>query len=178
MWRLGPEGYGSISSWYQWLSGVGAPGTGFGTLKARSSSQTRCHFVSISWGSYLGVIERSSGTKKPLRREAEGRPARRRRACLPELGKKQLLHWDPDTSKVLELLPETARIEDGRLAVGGVPAARLAEEHGTPLLVYCERTIRSQVRAYREAAPKALVVYGTKAFANVALLRLLADEGV
>jgi diaminopimelate decarboxylase len=79
---------------------------------------------------------------------------------------------------VLELLPETARIEDGRLAVGGVPAARLAEEHGTPLLVYCERTIRSQVRAYREAAPEALVVYGTKAFANVALLRLLAEEGV
>ena len=57
-------------------------------------------------------------------------------------------------------------------------AARLANAHGTPLLVYCERTIRSQVRAYREAAPGALVVYGTKAFANVALLRLLAEEGV
>jgi diaminopimelate decarboxylase len=79
---------------------------------------------------------------------------------------------------VLELLPETARIEDGELSLGGVPAARLANAHGTPLLVYCERTIRSQVRAYREAAPGALVVYGTKAFANVALLRLLAEEGV
>ena len=33
------------------------------------------------------------------------------------------------------------------------------------------------MRAYREAAPGALVVYGTKAFANVALLRLLAEEG-
>src|SRR3954463_10296055 len=101
MWRLGPEGDGSISSWYQWFSGVRAPGTGFGTLKARSSSQTRCHFASISCGSYLGVIEKtSSGTKKPLRGEAEGRPAQRCRACLPELGKKQLLHWVPDTSKV------------------------------------------------------------------------------
>jgi diaminopimelate decarboxylase len=78
---------------------------------------------------------------------------------------------------VLELLPDTARIEDGELALGGVPATRLADEHGTPLLVYCESTIRSQVRAYREAAPGALVVYGTKAFANVALLRLLAEEG-
>jgi diaminopimelate decarboxylase len=79
---------------------------------------------------------------------------------------------------VLELLPETARIEDGELTLGGVPATRLAEEHGTPLLVYCKRTIRAQVQAYREAAPGALLVYGTKAFANVELLRLLAEEGV
>ncbi|HKI92498.1 MAG TPA: diaminopimelate decarboxylase, partial [Gaiellaceae bacterium] len=64
------------------------------------------------------------------------------------------------------------------LVLGGVPASRLAAEHGTPLLVYCEQTIRSQARAYREAAPEALVAYGTKAFANVALLRLLAEEGV
>jgi diaminopimelate decarboxylase len=79
---------------------------------------------------------------------------------------------------VFELLPETARIEGGELALGGVPAVRLAAEYGTPLLVYCEQTIRSQVRAYREAAPGALIVYGTKAFANVELLRLLAGEGV
>jgi diaminopimelate decarboxylase len=79
---------------------------------------------------------------------------------------------------VLELFPETARIEETELTIGGVCATQLAEEHGTPLLVYCERTIRSQVDAYREAAPGALVVYGTKAFANVALLRLLVEEGV
>ena len=78
---------------------------------------------------------------------------------------------------MLELFPETARIEEGELRLGGVGATRLAEEHGTPLLVYCERTIRSQVRAYRDAAPGSLVVYGTKAFANVGLLRLLAEEG-
>jgi diaminopimelate decarboxylase len=78
---------------------------------------------------------------------------------------------------VLELFPTTARIESGEVTLGGVPATQLAQEHGTPLLVYCEETIRSQVRAYREAAPDALVVYGTKAFANVALLRLLAEEG-
>jgi hypothetical protein len=69
MWRLGPDGYGSISSWYQWFSGVGAPGTGFGTLKARSSSQTRCHFASISWGSYLGVIEIGPLKRKNLSEE-------------------------------------------------------------------------------------------------------------
>jgi diaminopimelate decarboxylase len=79
---------------------------------------------------------------------------------------------------VLELLPETARIEEGELELGGVRVAQLAEQHGTPLLVYCERTIRSQVRAYREAAPGALIVYGTKALANVALLRLLGEQDV
>jgi diaminopimelate decarboxylase len=79
---------------------------------------------------------------------------------------------------VLELFPESARIVDGELTLGGVPASRLAAEHGTPLLVYDERTLRTQARAYREAVPDALVVYGTKAFANVALLRLLAEEGV
>jgi diaminopimelate decarboxylase len=78
---------------------------------------------------------------------------------------------------VLELFSETALIVDGELTLGGVRAGELADEHGTPLLVYCERTIRSRLRAYREAAPGALVVYGTKAFANVALLRLLAEEG-
>ena len=79
---------------------------------------------------------------------------------------------------MFELLPVTARIEGGELQLGDVRASELAQEHGTPLLVYCERTIREQVRAYRDAAPGALIVYGTKAFANVALLRLLADEGV
>ncbi len=78
---------------------------------------------------------------------------------------------------MLELFPESARIEEGELTLGGVRASELAARHGTPLLVYCEQTVRSQVRAYREAAPAALVVYGTKAFANVGLLRLLAEEG-
>jgi diaminopimelate decarboxylase len=79
---------------------------------------------------------------------------------------------------VLRLFPDSARIDDGELHLGGVPASRLAAEYGTPLLVYCEATIRAQARAYAEAAPDALIVYGTKAFANVALLRVLAEEGV
>src|SRR2546423_101002 len=178
MCRLGPDGYGSIWSWYQWFSGVGSPWTGLGTWNALSSSQTRCHFVSISWGSYLGVMKRALWNEKTSPRRGRGEVGAACRACLPVLRKKQLLHWDPDTSKVLELLPETARIEGGELAIGGVHASKLATEHGTPLLVYCAQTIRSQVRAYRAAAPGALLVYGTKAFANVALLRLLAEEGV
>jgi diaminopimelate decarboxylase len=79
---------------------------------------------------------------------------------------------------MLELFPETARVEDGMLVVGGVAATELAREFGTPLLVYDEATIRAQARAYRETAPAALVAYGTKAFPNVEVLRLLAAEGL
>jgi diaminopimelate decarboxylase len=78
---------------------------------------------------------------------------------------------------MLGLFPVTAVIDDGELALGGVRATALAAEFGTPLVVYCERTMREQARAYREAAPEALLVYGSKAFPNVAVLRLLAEEG-
>jgi diaminopimelate decarboxylase len=79
---------------------------------------------------------------------------------------------------MLDLFPESARIEGGELALGGVTASALTGEFGTPLVVYCEETMRVQARAYRSAAPGALVAYGTKAFANVAILRVLADEGL
>ena len=81
-------------------------------------------------------------------------------------------------AEVLELFPLSARVADGELSLGGCRASELAARHGTPLLVYCEETIRAQARAYAEAAPGALIVYGTKAFANVALLRVLAEEGI
>ena len=79
---------------------------------------------------------------------------------------------------MLELFPLSARIDDGELSLGGVAASRLAADYGTPVVVYCEETIRTQARTYRDAAPGALVVYGTKAFANVELLRILAEEGL
>jgi diaminopimelate decarboxylase len=79
---------------------------------------------------------------------------------------------------VLELFPHSALTENGELTLGGVAATELAAEYGTPLVVYCEETIRAQARAYRAAAPDALVVYGTKAFPSIALLRVLAEEGV
>jgi diaminopimelate decarboxylase len=79
---------------------------------------------------------------------------------------------------LLDLFPDTAAVERGELAVGGASATALAGEFGTPLVVYCERTILAAARAYLAAAPGALVLYGVKAFPNVALLRLLADEGL
>jgi diaminopimelate decarboxylase len=85
----------------------------------------------------------------------------------------------PETLVGLELFPDSARLDaGGELTIGGARATDLAAEHGTPLVVYCEDTIRTHARAYRTAAPAALIVYGTKAFPNVAILRVLADEGL
>src|SRR6266496_3201305 len=85
-----PDGYGSISSWYQWRSSP-PPGGGFGVWKARSSSQTRCHFSSICFGSYLGVFITIPGTKKPLVGEAVGSSPRPASRGLPALEKELLL---------------------------------------------------------------------------------------
>jgi diaminopimelate decarboxylase len=79
---------------------------------------------------------------------------------------------------MLELFPATAAVSDGELSIGGVKASDLADEFGTPLVVYCERTLLEAVRSYQEAAPEALLVYGVKAFPNVALLQLFAAEGL
>jgi diaminopimelate decarboxylase len=59
-----------------------------------------------------------------------------------------------------------------------VRASALAGKFGTPLVVYCRSTVLARARAYTDVDPEALVVYGTKAFPNVALMRLLAAEGL
>jgi diaminopimelate decarboxylase len=78
---------------------------------------------------------------------------------------------------MLELFPLSAATDGDRLTLGGLNAVELAERFGTPLVVYCEETLRAQARALREATG-GHVAYGTKAFANVALLRLLREEGI
>lgn len=80
---------------------------------------------------------------------------------------------------MLDLLPVSAASADGTLAVGGVRADVLAERFGTPLVVYCEETLRERAGAIRTAVGAGgRVAFGTKAFPNVALLRLLAEEGI
>ena len=78
---------------------------------------------------------------------------------------------------MLELFPETAVVKQGVLELARMRATELSRTHGTPLLVLCEATIRSRAHAYRSAAPDALLAYGTKAFPNVAVMRLLGEEG-
>ncbi len=80
-------------------------------------------------------------------------------------------------ARVLSLFPQTAAVRDGELEVGGIRAATLVEQLGTPLVVYDEETLLANARAYREAAPDVLLLYSLKAFPNLAILRLLAAEG-
>jgi diaminopimelate decarboxylase len=79
---------------------------------------------------------------------------------------------------MLALFPGAARIAAGVLEVDGTPVTALAERFGTPLVVYSEEALRERARMFRRAVPDALVAYGTKAFPNVAVMRLLAEEGI
>ncbi len=79
---------------------------------------------------------------------------------------------------MLDLFPDSARLAEGQLELGGVAASELVERFGTPLVVYCEETLRARARGLRAAIGAGRIVYGTKAFPNVALLRLLREEGV
>lgn len=80
---------------------------------------------------------------------------------------------------MLALFPDSAALEGASLAIGGLTAEALAEAHGTPLVVLCEETVRANARALRSAlGDDGRVFFGTKAFPNVALLRLLHEEGV
>ena len=80
---------------------------------------------------------------------------------------------------MLDLFPNSARLEQGELVLGGMSASDLADRFGTPLVVYCEETVRERARAFTDAVGEGgRVFFGTKAFANVALLRLLREEGI
>jgi diaminopimelate decarboxylase len=78
---------------------------------------------------------------------------------------------------MLDLFPYSADVRDGVLSVGGIPTTSLAERFGTPLVVYCEETLRGRAKELRDAVGEGRLFYGTKAFANLAILRILREEG-
>lgn len=82
------------------------------------------------------------------------------------------------TGDPLGLFPDSARIEGADLVVGGMSATALAEHFGTPLVVYCGDTLRSRARSLKAATGGGHLAFGTKAFANVAVMRLLRAEGI
>ncbi|WP_217913123.1 diaminopimelate decarboxylase [Miltoncostaea marina] len=82
-----------------------------------------------------------------------------------------------------QVLPPSAAITaEGHLSIGGCDLVALAEEHGTPLVVYDEGALRGMARAYREAfaqhAPDVDVIYASKAYFGQAMLRLACEEGL
>jgi diaminopimelate decarboxylase len=70
-------------------------------------------------------------------------------------------------------------LQDGALAMDGVPLEAVAREHGTPVYVYSRTSIEAAFRAYEQAfaAVPHRICYAVKANGNGAILRLLAGLG-
>jgi len=69
-------------------------------------------------------------------------------------------------------------VRDGHLHIGDVDCVELAERFGTPLYVSNEQRIRQNIRAIQRAFPEADLLYAVKANGNLAILRIVAQEGM
>jgi diaminopimelate decarboxylase len=78
------------------------------------------------------------------------------------------------------LYPVTYRVNAaGHMEVGGCDLVELAREHGTPLYVYDEATVRQRCSEYVAAMGSGgQVLYSAKAFASPQFLRVVAEEGL
>jgi diaminopimelate decarboxylase len=72
--------------------------------------------------------------------------------------------------------------DDGALWIEGRAAPELAQEYGTPLYATSEAQIRANVRRLRGAFearwPRVTLLFATKSNANLAIRRILVEEGV
>ncbi|HTP01004.1 MAG TPA: hypothetical protein VMJ64_06485, partial [Anaerolineales bacterium] len=85
--------------------------------------------------------------------------------------------------KRLDLFPDTTRIVDETLTIGGIRLDSLASEYGTPLYVYDEATMDAAVAAYQQALQKhypadAHVTYAGKAFFCKAVAEWIHRQGL
>jgi diaminopimelate decarboxylase len=78
------------------------------------------------------------------------------------------------------LYPVTYRVNAaGHMEVGGCDLVQLARDHGTPLYVYDEATVRQRSSEYVSAMGRGgQVLYSAKAFASPHFLRVVAEEGL
>jgi diaminopimelate decarboxylase len=87
-------------------------------------------------------------------------------------------------TRLSHVFPLGSRLnERGRLEVGGCDAIELAREYGTPAYVVAEDDLRTRARAFLQAGRDGghadfQVVFASKAFPCVAVLRLFAQEGL
>ncbi len=79
------------------------------------------------------------------------------------------------------LKPITTQInDDNHIEIGGCDLVELAQQYGTPLYVYDEKTIRTIAQQYKSAFskyPKVSMLYASKAFMTKAVVRILDEEG-
>src|SRR5882757_459079 len=69
---------------------------------------------------------------------------------------------------------------DGAMHAEGVPLARIADAVGTPVYVYSTATFERHARVFREGlagAGRVHLAYAIKANPNLAVLRLMANQG-
>ncbi|HEY2397385.1 MAG TPA: diaminopimelate decarboxylase [Solirubrobacteraceae bacterium] len=87
-------------------------------------------------------------------------------------------------TRLSRVFPLGSRLnERGRLEVGGCDVVELAREFGTPAYVVAEDDLRTRARAFLQAGRDAghtdlHVVFASKAFPCVAVMRLFANEGL
>ncbi|MCP2278672.1 diaminopimelate decarboxylase [Nocardia amikacinitolerans] len=67
---------------------------------------------------------------------------------------------------------------EGRITVGGVALADIADEYGTAAYVLDEQEVRSRCRAYRRAFPQAEIIYAGKALMIRAVAEWVSQEGL
>lgn len=78
-----------------------------------------------------------------------------------------------------ELLPFSATTSgDGHLVIGGLDTVALAEEYGTPLIVFDRSTFEARAQLYSGALPAAQVHYAGKSFCSVAICELVDGLGL
>ncbi|OMC35284.1 diaminopimelate decarboxylase [Mycobacterium colombiense] len=92
---------------------------------------------------------------------------------LPSLGQAASPRFDP------AIWPITAHPdEEGRLCVGGVPLADIADEFHTPAYVIDETDFRQRARRYRKTLRGVEVVYAGKSLLSTAVARWAREEGL
>ncbi len=84
---------------------------------------------------------------------------------------------------ILSVFPPSAAVNArGHLAVGGCDCVSLAQTYGTPLYVFDEAGIRARCAEFRREFgsryPDISVIYACKAFTSLAMLQLVAEEGL
>ncbi len=82
-----------------------------------------------------------------------------------------------------EVLPISSSVNDeGKLAIQGLNVRAVVEEHGSPLYIFDEATIREMCREFvgnfRRFYPETDIEYSTKAFSNPAVLKIIEQEGL
>jgi diaminopimelate decarboxylase len=92
-------------------------------------------------------------------------------------------HESLTNMKRLQLFPDTARIENDSLTIGGCDLNALADEFGTPLYLYDRATLETAVSTYRRALHdfypgQDLLTYAGKAYLCLALAEWTQQHGL